>query len=900
MSISRTCLLALFASTQWLSASDFGISFHFSGATTGDLDPANPPVIQGSVVDTAATTWHTIDAGGQNNPAPFGTINLPNGVTVSGSGGWSQDNGIAVAANNKDWVMMNGWIGFKETETLTIANIPTALQNTGYRVAIYGDSNTTNRTMHYTLGGTTKTIIDSANFSGTFTDGANFVEFDGLNASSFTIVGNQPGTSGRSAINGILIVPDVDTPEVVSFDTDDTYVSSGQSATLSWQTQHATTVELDAAPVALNGSLVVSPTTTTTYTLRASANGLPDAVVELTIHVGPPRPNILLFIVDDMGWQDTSVPFHHDAAGTPIITSRNTRYRTPNMETLATQGMKFSNACAFPVCTPTRTSILTGLHAARHRVTTWTNRNTPSDTASIPAGSPMRHPPSWAKAGMSDELRALALPQLLKDAGYRTIQAGKAHFGPNSTVNGNPLNHGFDVNIGGDGGGSPGSGGYYGTNNFGAVPGPQLNAYHGQDIFLTEALTLEINKEIENSVNAGQPFFACMSHYAVHAPFLADARFTANYPSLSGSQLAFATLIEGMDKSLGDILAKLNALGVSEDTLVIFMGDNGSDSPQGTPSLPLSGKKGHAKEGGNRVPLIAAWATPNPANTFQSSLSIPQGSLETDIVTCMDIYPTVLDVAAVPFIQPIDGLSLLPYFRADPGTHRPQEFLVHFPHPHQYEDFYGSLRQDSWKLIWRYVDGIDDWQLYDLATDIDESDDLFANTTHQPQLISMARQFARQLVEMDALYAVNVNGSVPKPPIMPDFPAVDTDGDGISDTNEDPNRNGIRDSSETDPDLLDTDADGTGDGAEVATGTDPLNPSSSFTATLDSSTGDTILSWPSAPGSTFDVQCSQTLDANDWQDVFTDVAASAAESFTSVIVDPVGSGRRFYRVVLNP
>src|SRR5690606_30596436 len=127
---------------------------------------------------------------------------------------------------------------------------------------------------------------------------------------------------------------------------------------------------------------------------------------------------------------------------------------------------------------------------------------------------------------------------------------------------------------------------------------PHLEKYHGTDLFLTEALTREANAHVEQAVQAGQPFFLYFAHYAVHAPFESDSRFAANYTDSGKSPQAqaFATLIEGMDKSLGDVLDQLNKLGVAENTLVFFLGDNGSDAPLGHEhavacAAPLRGKK---------------------------------------------------------------------------------------------------------------------------------------------------------------------------------------------------------------------------------------------------------------------------------------------------------------------
>ena len=310
------------------------------------------------------------------------------------------------------------------------------------------------------------------------------------------------------------------------------------------------------------------------------------------------KPNILFFLVDDMGIQDCSIPFIVNQAGERIVTPLNRRYRTPNLERLAKNGILFTNACSYSVCSPTRVSIMTGQNAPRHRVTTWTHPTSLKNDPGAVNANGLRGP-KWRTEGVDQSLPLL--PRLMKTAGYRTLFCGKAHFGPNDTPSGDPKKIGFDVNIGGHGAGGPGS--YWGDKNYSAlwranqpmwnVPG--LKKYHGTDTYLTEALTLEMSAAIEESVKMKKPFFAYMSHYAVHVPFETDARFTKNYPELKGKALAFATMVEGMDKSLGDLIQKLEQLGVAENTLVIFFSDNGS---AGIANLPLRGMKGTRFEGG--------------------------------------------------------------------------------------------------------------------------------------------------------------------------------------------------------------------------------------------------------------------------------------------------------------
>jgi arylsulfatase A-like enzyme len=295
------------------------------------------------------------------------------------------------------------------------------------------------------------------------------------------------------------------------------------------------------------------------------------------VHAAPSQPNIVIMLVDDMGVMDTSVPFLTDDAGKPKRYPLNDYYRTPNMERLAARGVRFNNFHAMRVCSPTRIAIMTGQNAARHRTTNWIN---PDKDNAGPQGAP-----DWNWHGLKPG--DVTLAGLLRAQGYRTIHVGKGHFGPREFAGANPANLGFDINVAGASIGAPAS--YHGRQSFGhAMPGkakarphnavPGLEKYHGQDIFLTEALTLEANAHVGDAVKAGKPFFLYFAQYAVHAPFNSDPRFAANYTNSGKPEpaQAFATLIEGMDKSLGDVLDHLDKLGVAENTLIFFLGDNGS------------------------------------------------------------------------------------------------------------------------------------------------------------------------------------------------------------------------------------------------------------------------------------------------------------------------------------
>lgn len=494
--------------------------------------------------------------------------------------------------------------------------------------------------------------------------------------------------------------------------------------------------------------------------------------VVLSAQPAPPaQPNIIIMLVDDMGVMDTSLPFLTDSAGKPRRYPLNDYYRTPNMERLAARGIRFSDFSCMSVCSPTRISLMTGQNAARHRTTNWIN---PDKDNANPQG-----PPDWNWRGLKSG--DVTLPALLGKAGYRTIHVGKGHFGPRNADGADPSQIGFDINVGGAAIGQPGS--YYGAQNFGgkaknpthAVPG--LDKYFGQDIFLTEALTLEANRHVADAVQAGKPFFLYFAQYAVHGPFNSDPRFADHYKN-SGKPApaqAFATLIEGMDKSLGDVLDHLDKLGVADNTLVIFLGDNGSDAPLGHQhdvacSAPLRGKKGAHYEGGTRVPFIAAWAKASPANSHQKRLPIPAGAVQTQQAAVHDLFPTVLGAAAVnsPAGHTVDGLPLDTLLSGRPDPSRKTQFLMHFPHVHR-TDYFTVWRDGDWKVIYHYfptqVSGGSHYQLFNLASDPFEQQDLAAK--EPAQLRRMMQGLITALEQHNATYPVEKETRAPVKPKLP-------------------------------------------------------------------------------------------------------------------------------------
>ena len=419
------------------------------------------------------------------------------------------------------------------------------------------------------------------------------------------------------------------------------------------------------------------------------------------------RPNIIMFLVDDMGWQDCSEPFWKEK--TPF----NERYHTPNIERLASQGMKFTQAYACAVCSPTRVSLLSGMNAARHRVTNWTLRRGVSSVQE-PENLSI---PEWNLNGVQavDSIErsifVTPLPQILKDNGYFTIHIGKAHFGAISTPGANPLNLGFDINIAGHAAGAPGS--YQGTSNFGNNPDgtqkntwsvPGLEKYHGMDINLSEALTEEAILAMDSSLKNNKPFFLYMAHYAVHTPIQADNRYIEKYRNQIDDEIEakYASMVEGMDKSLGDLMDYLDGKGIAENTIILFMSDNGGLSAVArggeahTHNKPLSSGKGSAHEGGIREPMIVKWPG-----------VVQQASVSRNYLIIEDFFPSILEMANIQdykTVQPIDGLSFVPILKGKQPGSRDRALFWHYPNN------WGptgpgigassTVRRGNWKLIY--------------------------------------------------------------------------------------------------------------------------------------------------------------------------------------------------------
>lgn len=446
------------------------------------------------------------------------------------------------------------------------------------------------------------------------------------------------------------------------------------------------------------------------------------------------RPNILLFMVDDMGWQDTSVPF------TPQPTGNNLKYTTPHMERLAASGMKFTQAYACAISSPSRCSLMTGANAARHGVTNWTLHRDRSqdglcDSISLP---------SWNYNGISrvhginNTFVGPSFVQELKDSGYHTIHVGKAHFGAFDTPGEDPHHWGFEVNIAGTAAGGLAT--YLSERNYGhdkngnkltpfAIEG--LEKYWNTGIFATEALTQEAIKTLDKARKYNQPWFLYMAHYAIHIPIDRDPRFYQKHldRGLSEKEAAYASLIEGMDKSLGDLLDWIDRNGETENTIVIFMSDNGGlaadpgwrDGEPHTQNAPLRSGKGSLLEGGIREPMIVRWpGRTRPGSTCGKYLMIE------------DFYPSIIEMAGIDprksdhYGHSIDGRSFVPLIdgTGDPSANR--ALIWNFPNIWGLEgpgiDLNCAIRKNEWKLIYNYATHRK--ELYNIETDPGETNEL--------------------------------------------------------------------------------------------------------------------------------------------------------------------------------
>ncbi len=454
------------------------------------------------------------------------------------------------------------------------------------------------------------------------------------------------------------------------------------------------------------------------------------------LHAAEPKPankpNVIVILADDLGWADLSC-------------YGSTFHESPNLDKLATQGMRFTQGySSSPYCSPSRAAIMTGRHPGRLKITDFIPSNGKSGKF-FPAEMKMELP-----------LEEVTIAELLRDAGCATWHVGKWHLGDLGFY---PEDQGFQVNIAGNHSGMPSSYFWpYGDDEGVTVVRPlardQNKAYHMTPVpglragghegeHLCDRLTSEAMQLIEKR-DVRQPFFLYLSFYDVHIPVMAKPELVKKYeakaarlglPSVKDSPRfaednrahgggvhkipeqqvdpIYAAMVETMDANIGRLMAKLDEIGLADNTLIIFTSDNGGHSV--TSNRPLHACKGWLYEGGVREPWIVRWP----------GVTKPGSTCDVPIVNT-DIFPTVLEAAGLPQRPELhtDGVS---FTRLLKGKTKPvhEALFWHFPH-------YGvhgsgpcsSVRFGDWKLIhWIEDDSV---ELFNLATDLGEKTDLAA------------------------------------------------------------------------------------------------------------------------------------------------------------------------------
>ncbi|HIJ54367.1 MAG TPA: sulfatase [Planctomycetes bacterium] len=437
-------------------------------------------------------------------------------------------------------------------------------------------------------------------------------------------------------------------------------------------------------------------------------------------------PNFVFFLIDDLGWMDVG------CYGSSF-------YETPNINRLAGKGMRFTDAyAACPVCSPTRASIMTGKYPARLGITQWIGgSNKPTEYQHYMA------------------LEEVTIAEALKEAGYATGFVGKWHLGNKPYY---PEHQGFDINIGGDSSGAPPTYFYPYKRRNRALETLPAGGEEGE--YLTDRLTDESLKFLE--ANKDRPFLLYLSHYAVHTPIESKQELIAKYkekaeklPGTDGPKFVpvygryktrqvqdhpvFAGMVQSVDESVGRVMAKLEELGVADNTVVIFMSDNGglSTVPREAPTsnLPLRAGKGWLYEGGIREPMIIKWPG-----------VVKEGSVCSEPVISTDFYPTMLEMAGLRLKtrQHVDGVSLVSLLKGKGKLSR-KAIYWHYPHYHGSGNRpSGAIRAGDYKLVEWYEDNR--VELYNLKNDIGEKHDLAKKMLEKTdQLRSMLHRWRRQM-----------------------------------------------------------------------------------------------------------------------------------------------------------
>ncbi|MFN7447461.1 MAG: sulfatase [Pirellula sp.] len=431
------------------------------------------------------------------------------------------------------------------------------------------------------------------------------------------------------------------------------------------------------------------------------------------------QPNVLFILADDLGWSDTTLYGHTQY------------YRTPNLERLAKRGMKFTNAySASPLCSPTRSAILTGLSPARTGITS-PNCHLPAvilkaNVASRKAGPQVKVVMPTSVTRLSKDYPNMA--KTFKRAGYATGHFGKWHLGPAPY---SALQHGFDVDLPHHAG--PGPAGSF------VAPWKFKDFDHDPNIpdqHIEDRMALEAASWMER--NRDQPFFLNYWMFSVHAPFDAKKKLIEKYraqtdPNSAQRSPTYAAMVESMDDAVGTLLDTLDRLQLSDNTIIIFTSDNGGnmynnvDETTPTSNAPLRGGKATLYEGGTRVPAVIVMPGVAPGSTVSNSR-----------IQSEDYFPTLIEALGLDTEkgQKFDGQSFLKALKGEPFD-RDANFQ-YFPHAPKVPDNLPpsvSVHLGKWKLIRIFHDGKKSEHrnlLFDLDRDISETTDL---SSQHPEVV---------------------------------------------------------------------------------------------------------------------------------------------------------------------
>lgn len=378
------------------------------------------------------------------------------------------------------------------------------------------------------------------------------------------------------------------------------------------------------------------------------------------------KPNIVFILADDLGVNDLHCYGRAD-------------HKTPHLDQLASEGIRFTSAyCAQPICSPSRAALLTGKAPARLHLTTYLPGRANAKSQKL------LHPEMRQALPLEEK----TLAERFKVQGYATALVGKWHLGGQGFL---PGDQGFD---------------FYHPGQANTKPSATEGGKGEYD------LTAQAEKFIEQ--NRERPFFLFLAHNTPHIVFTARTNLVAE--NAGAFNPAYAALIQTMDDSVGQLLRKIDSLGLRSNTIVVFTSDNGGlHSPEGghrtiTHNTPFRAGKGFLYEGGLRIPLIARWPG-----------EIPAGRVSDAPVVNTDWPPTLLEFAGAVAGENLDGENMASILRGGAGR-TGRRLFWHFPHyTNQGGSPGGAMREGDWKLIEHYEDGRA--ELFNLRTDIGETND---------------------------------------------------------------------------------------------------------------------------------------------------------------------------------